>query len=154
MPSATTDSSRPLVRVGLRYLRRHPWQTALMILGVMLGVAVMVAIDLANAAASRAFDLSTDAIAGKATHQIVGGPTGLDEAIYTRLRVEGGVRLAAPVVTDYVSSPQLGDRPIQLLGVDPFAEAPFRSYLLTGNAARATASGARRRRMLRPRPRR
>ncbi len=141
MPSATTDSSRPLIRVGLRYLRRHPWQTALMILGVMLGVAVMVAIDLANAAASRAFDLSTDAIAGKATHQIVGGPTGLDEAIYTRLRVEGGVRLAAPVVTDYVSSPQLGDRPIQLLGVDPFAEAPFRSYLLTGNAARATGFG-------------
>ena len=129
------------MRVGLRYLRRHPWQTALMILGVMLGVAVMVAIDLANAAASRAFDLSTDAIAGKATHQIVGGPTGLDEAIYTRLRVEGGVRLAAPVVTDYVSSPQLGDRPIQLLGVDPFAEAPFRSYLLTGNAARATGFG-------------
>ena len=137
----TTVAARPLTRVGLRYLRRHPWQTALMIVGVMLGVAVMVAIDLANAAASRAFDLSTDAIAGKATHQIVGGPTGLDEAIYTRLRVEGGVRLAAPVVTDYVSSPQLGDRPIQLLGVDPFAEAPFRSYLLTGNAARATGFG-------------
>ena len=112
-----------------------------MILGVMLGVAVMVAIDLANAAASRAFDLSTDAIAGKATHQIVGGPTGLDETIYTRLRVEGGVRLAAPVVTEYVSSPQLGDRPIELLGVDPFAEAPFRSFLLTGNAARATGFG-------------
>ena len=48
---------------------------------------------------------------------------------------------AAPVVTDYVTSPQLGDRPIQLLGVDPFAEAPFRSYLLTGNAARATGFG-------------
>jgi len=73
----TTVSARPLIRVGLRYLRYHPWQTALMIVGVMLGVAVMVAIDLANAAASRAFDLSTDAIAGKATHQIVGGPTGL-----------------------------------------------------------------------------
>ena len=58
-------SARPLVRVGLRYLSRHPWQTALMVVGVMLGVAVMVAIDLANAAASRAFDLSTEAIAGK-----------------------------------------------------------------------------------------
>jgi putative ABC transport system permease protein len=129
------------MRVGLRYLRHHPRQTALMIIGVMLGVAVMVAIDVANAAASRAFDLSTDAIAGKATHQIVGGPTGLDEAIYTRLRIEGGVRLAAPVVTDYVTSSQLGDRPIQLLGVDPFAEPPFRSYLLTGNAVRATGFG-------------
>ena len=90
----------------------------------------MVAIDLANSAASRAFDLSTDAIAGRATHQIIGGPAGLDEAVYTRLRTEGVPVAAAPIVTDYVTSPQLGGRPIQLLGVDPFAEAPFRSYLV------------------------
>lgn len=133
---------RPLVRIGLRTLARHPWQTVLMIFGIMLGVAVMVAIDLANAAASRAFDLSTDAIAGKATHQIVGGPGGVDEAVYTRLRVEEGVRPAAPIVTAYVTSPQLGDRPIQLLGVDPFAEGPFRSYLVSGDAGRAVGFGA------------
>jgi putative ABC transport system permease protein len=120
---------RPLLNAGWRYLLRHPGQTVLMVLGIALGVAVMVAIDLANSAAARAFDLTTDSVAGRATHQIVGGPAGLDEAIYTRLRVEGGVELAAPVVSAYVSSPQLGDRPIQLLGVDPFAEAPFRSYL-------------------------
>jgi len=109
-----------------------------MILGIALGVAVMVAIDLANSAASRAFDLSTDAIVGRATHQIIGGPAGLDEAVYTRLRRAGAVDAAAPVVTGYVTSPQLGDRPIQLLGVDPFAEAPFRSYLVTS----ATGSAA------------
>ena len=121
---------RPLLNAGWRYLLRHPWQTVLMVLGITLGVAVMVAIDLANSAAGRAFDLTTEAVAGRATHQIVGGPAGLDEATYTRLRVEGGVELAAPIVTDYLTSPQLGDRPIQLLGVDPFAEAPFRSYLV------------------------
>lgn len=121
--------NRTLSNVGWRTLLRHPWQTMLMILGIALGVAVMVAIDLANAAASRAFDLSTDAIAGRATHQIIGGPAGLDEAVYTRLRTEGAWAAAAPVVTDYVTSPQFGSRPLQLLGVDPFAEAPFRSYL-------------------------
>ncbi len=131
--------NRTLVNVGWRYLLRHPWQTALMILGIALGVAVMVAIDLANSAASRAFDLSTDAIAGRATHQIIGGPAGLDEEVYVQLRA-AGVRDAAPVVTDYVTSPQLGNRPLQLLGVDPFAEAPFRSYL-TGNSG---AQGQRR----------
>ncbi len=136
--------NRALRNVGWRYLRRHPWQTALMILGIALGVAVMVAIDLANSAASRAFDLSTDAIAGRATHQIIGGPAGLDEAVYTRLRTAGVPVAAAPIVTDYVTSPQLGSRPIQLLGVDPFAEAPFRSYLApSGNgAAEAETSGA------------
>ncbi len=121
--------SHALRNVGWRYLLRHPWQTALMVVGITLGVAVMVAIDLANSAASRAFDLSTDAVAGRATHQIIGGPAGLDEALYARLR-GAGVQAAAPVVTDYVTSPQLGGRPIQLLGIDPFAEAPFRSYLV------------------------
>ena len=121
--------NRALRNIGWRYLLRHPWQTGLMILGIALGVAVMVAIDLANSSASRAFDLSTDAIAGRATHQIIGGPAGLDEAVYARLRTEGHLAAAAPIVTDYVTSPQLGGRPIQLLGVDPFAEAPFRSYL-------------------------
>jgi putative ABC transport system permease protein len=121
--------SRPLRNVGLRHLFRHPWQTVLMILGITLGVAVVVAIDLANAAAAQAFDLSTDAIAGRATHQVIGGPAGLDEAVYARLRTEGGGVLAAPVLADYIESPQLGRRPLQMLGVDPFAEPPFRSYL-------------------------
>jgi putative ABC transport system permease protein len=113
-------------------LLRHPWQSVLMIVGIMLGVAVVVSIDLANTSASRAFELSTQAITGRATHQITGGPDGLDEAIYTRLRREGITRESAPIVTEYVSSPQLGDRPLQLLGVDPFAEPPFRSYLDSG----------------------
>lgn len=130
--------SGTLFRVGWRYLVRHPWQTVLMIVGIMLGVSVMVAIDLANSAASRAFDLSTASLTGKATHQIVGGPAGLDEAVYTRLRLSGLPMPSAPVVADTITSPQLGDRPIQLLGVDPFVEAPFRSYLVaeqTGSVA-------------------
>src|SRR5512138_3246880 len=75
-----------LWRTGWRYLRRHPWQSALMIIGIMLGVAVAVAVDLANASAARAFELSTTAITGKATHAITGGPAGIDENVYTRLR--------------------------------------------------------------------
>src|SRR5688572_23571628 len=122
-------TARSLWRIGWRGLIRHPLQTALMILGITLGVAVVVAIDLANASASRAFDLSVESIAGRATHQITGGPTGLDEEVYVKLRRAGVVDSAAPVVSEYVTSPQLGDRPIRLLGIDPFAEAPFRSYL-------------------------
>ena len=128
----TAFASRTLWNIGLRYLLRHPWQSVLMVLGITLGVAVAVAVDLANASATRAFDYSTDSVTGRATHQIVGGPQGLDEALYVELRRQGldtdGI-LAAPIVSDYVYSPQLGDRPFQLLGVDPFAEAPFRNYL-------------------------
>jgi putative ABC transport system permease protein len=126
-------TSRPFWNIGWRGLIRHPLQSALMILGITLGVAVVVAIDLANASASRAFDLSIESVAGRATHQITGGPSGLDEQIYTDLRRAGVVNAAAPIVSEYVSSAQLGDQSINLLGIDPFAEAPFRSYLSGGN---------------------
>ena len=84
-----TFASRTLWNIGWRYLLRHPWQSALMVLGITLGVAVAVAVDLANASATRAFDYSTDSVAGRATHQIVAGPQGLDEALYVTLRREG-----------------------------------------------------------------
>jgi putative ABC transport system permease protein len=127
-------ASRTLWNVGWRSLLRRPWQSVLMILGIALGVAVVVAVDLANASARQAFTYSTDAVAGRATHQIVAGPQGLDETVYVDLRRAGAVDAGAdyataPIVTEYVTSPELGGQPIQLLGVDPFAEPPFRDYL-------------------------
>ncbi len=118
-----------LWNVGWRYLLRRPWQSVLMVLGIALGVAVMVAIDLANASASQAFELSTQAVTGKATHQITGGPDGIDEKLYTGIVTKNLAGYAAPVITETVSSPQLADQPLDLLGIDPFVDSPFRSYL-------------------------
>ena len=112
-----------------RHAWRRPTQSIFFIIGVGLGVAMIVAIDLANGAANRAFMLSTEAVAGKATHQIVGGPSGLDEGIYVALRQQLGYRLSAPVVEGYVVAQELDGQPMRLLGVDIFAEPPFRSYL-------------------------
>ncbi|MGD1991588.1 MAG: ABC transporter permease [Anaerolineae bacterium] len=122
-------ASRTLWNVGWRSLLRRPWQSVLMVLGIALGVAVVVAVDLANASARQAFTYSTDAVAGRATHQIVAGPQGLDQAVYVDLRRAGAVDAAAPIVTEYVTSPELDGQPVQLLGIDPFAEPPFRDYL-------------------------
>lgn len=129
---ATVPSST-LWRTSWRYLRHRPWQTVLMIIGIALGVAVAVAIDLANVSASRAFDLSATAVTGNATHDIAGGPNGIDETLYVRLRQQA-VAPSAPVIVEYVASPELGGAPLQLLGIDPFAEAPFRSYLFAQGA--------------------
>jgi len=118
-----------LALVGWRYLSGHAWQTLLMILGIALGVAVIVAVDIANASAVRAFSLSTEAIAGKATHQITGGVNGLREEVYSDLKRKGMDVAMAPVVGAFVSSPQLGERPLQLFGVDPFVDGQFRNYL-------------------------
>ncbi|HZG66173.1 MAG TPA: FtsX-like permease family protein [Herpetosiphonaceae bacterium] len=121
-----------LLRTSLRYLLRHPWQLGLSILGVALGVAVVVAIDLANSSASRAFAVSTETVTGRATHQVIGGATGLDETLYPRLAAPG-LRAKAPLVEGYVAVPETaggaGGPPLRVLGVDPFAEAPFRAFL-------------------------
>jgi putative ABC transport system permease protein len=133
--SGKTWAPATLWKVGWRYLRIHRWQSFLMILGIALGVAVVVSIDLANASASRAFELSTETVTGRTTHQVDGGAQGLPEELYTRLRREGVVSQAAPVISVYTTSPQLGDRPLQLLGIDPFADSPFRSFLGETKAA-------------------
>lgn len=117
-----------VLKVGWRYLLRHPWQTGLLILGITLGVAVMVSIDLANASASTAFDISTDAISGRATHQIIGSPTGFSDNVYLDLVRSGVVENLTPVIVTTVYSEQLDNRPFSLLGVDPFSEGPFRNY--------------------------
>ena len=136
-----------LWRASRRYLARHPAQIGLATLGVALGVAVVVAVDLANASATRAFALSTEAVTGRTTHQVLGGPGGLPDDAYRRLVLEAGIERAAPVVEEDVTVAGLADsgrgtgpggaprgRLLPLLGVDPFAERPFRPYLASGGA--------------------
>jgi len=108
---------------GLRYLRRHPAQGLLAVLGISLGVAVVVAVDLAVGSAEQAFLLSAQAVTGRATHQITGGPRGVDEALYPRLRMEMGMRGSAPVIDAFARLPDFDGMAVRLLGVDPVADA-------------------------------
>jgi putative ABC transport system permease protein len=121
-----------LWRVVLCSIRRRPFQSALFTLGVALGVAMIVAIDLANTSALRSFELFTESIAGRTTHQITGGPSGLPDDLYRQIRVDLGLKNAAPVVTAYAQALELDNQPLRVFGIDPFAEAPFRGYLRLG----------------------
>jgi len=112
-----------LSRASHRYLLRHPWQLVLAILGIALGVAVVVSVDLANESVHRAFDLSVQVVAGDSTHQIIGGPSGLDETLYAQLRVELGMRDSAPVIDIYGKTRA---STLHVVGIDPLAEVPFR----------------------------
>jgi putative ABC transport system permease protein len=135
-----------LYRAFWRYYKRHPWQLALAALGVTLGVAVVVAVDVASGSARRAFLLSAEAVTGRATHVIEGGPAGMADSVYAALRVRHGIDSIAPVVDRYVRVTAAGDigphaagepslrsrRIVRLLGIDPFAERPFRPYITPG----------------------
>src|SRR5437899_198872 len=155
-----------LARLAARQLRSHPWQLGLAILGIALGVAVAVSIDLANGSALRAFALATEAVSGRATHRSLGGPSGLPDDLYRRLRVDVGVRRAAPIVdgdvavagrgADVAAADRAGDVPsaagagneaasgrvgrsLHLLGIDPFVDGDCRPYL--GSDDRREARG-------------
>ncbi len=130
-----------LWRVVLRSIWRRPLQSVLFVAGVALGVAMIVAIDLANGSALRAFGLFTESIAGRTTHQITGGPGGLPEDLYRQIRIDLGVRNSAPVVDAYTQALELDKQPLRLFGVDPFAEAPFRGYLTLGAGSSNTNIG-------------
>ncbi|MGB3018230.1 MAG: ABC transporter permease, partial [Ignavibacteria bacterium] len=118
-----------LTRSSLRYLIKHPWQFGLSILGIAMGVAIVVSIDIANHSSGKAFNLSMNAVAGKSTHQIIGTSEGIPDSIYFKLRVKEGLKNIAPVIESYVSIPDSGKKIFKLLGVDLFAERPFRDYL-------------------------
>jgi putative ABC transport system permease protein len=127
--------SRSLLLTGLRDLVRRPLHTGLMVLGVALGVAVVIAVDLANTSASRGFARSTEAVVGRTTHQVLGGPDGLDQEVLSRLRVEARVRRSAPVVDAYVFAVGLDRQPLRVLGLDVLSESPFRTHLSGGSLA-------------------
>ncbi len=121
-------------RASARFYTRNPWQLVLAIAGIAMGVAVVVAVDLANASARQAFRLSVDAVVGRATHEIVGGPGGLDQTWYRRLTVGAGVYPASPIVEGYASAHGLT---LHVLGIAPFAGIGVGQLGSRGGAAAA-----------------
>ena len=132
---------RTLPAATLRHLLRHPAQLALALVGLALGVGTIVAVDIATASAQRAFELSLQAVNGAATHQLTGGPGGIDEQLYVRLRREppagGEAPRYAPIASGYAT---LHDRTLELIGVDPLASAELAAG--TAAAGAGVAGGA------------
>jgi putative ABC transport system permease protein len=120
----------------LRRLRQEPLRSATTTIGVALGVAVVVAIRLTNASSLRGFETALNAVAGRASLEIVGSGVGIDETTIPDLAwlrdygdvtpvIEGDLTLAGPT------------RPretLRVLGVDILRDRSFRDYTLTDAA--------------------
>ena len=116
-----------LLRASARHLARHPWQVALSVLGIALGVAVVVSIDLASESARRAFALSAEAVtAGRRTRSSA-DPAASTSALSRACTRELGVHPVAPVVEGWVGvrgragpdAPAAGRRSVQRGAVPP-----------------------------------
>jgi len=118
-----------LWRARWRALLREPGQGALLILSLALGVAVVVAVDLVNAASRTAMASASAQLQGASTHRIEGPGGSLSLDAYGALRrawragtlLEGDVPVTgfAPLLEGRLTLPD--GSPLRLLGIDPFS---------------------------------
>lgn len=114
-------------------------RTITTVLGVALGIAVVIAIQLTNASSVRGFETALETVAGKTAIEIIGTGAGVDETVLPQLGwlrdygvispvIEGSAALVTRSVKDLNSRRQL--EAVKVLGVDILRDQPFRDYNL------------------------
>ena len=116
----------------VRALLRDRARSVVTVTGLTLGVAVVVAIRLANASSIRGFETALDVVAGRTSLEIVGAGVGVPE---TQLADLGWLRdfgRVSPVIDRIarVLAPDGTEHPMRVLGVDVLRDRPFRDYRL------------------------
>ncbi|WP_207062623.1 FtsX-like permease family protein [Motiliproteus sp. SC1-56] len=120
-----------VLRASGRHFRRHPWLPALALLGMVLGVAVVMGVEVTNQSARDNFRLANERLLGSATHRIEAEGT-IPESLLTSLVTELGVS-AAPLINRYL---RLGDAEgpvLQLLAFDSLQASRFRPDAVSGD---------------------
>ncbi len=112
----------------LRYLTQHRLLAVLNIASIALGVAVYLAIQIANHSANRAFAASVDVVAGKAELQVTAPASGLGDEVFPLVARQPGIAAATPLVRGLVTLPDFPGEYLDLLGIDIFSDGPFRTF--------------------------
>jgi putative ABC transport system permease protein len=112
---------RPAAKDRLRF--------ALTISGIAVGVATMAAIRLANASVLASFSDTVDFVAGKASITILPDGPGIPEETLARLAwLRGLGATLAPAITQTAAAGARDGEVVEVLGIDPLAEAGAREY--------------------------
>jgi putative ABC transport system permease protein len=113
------------------YLRRHLLRWTLTLAGIVLGVAVFVAMHSANRSIFNAFNQTIDRIAGATQLQVTAGEFGFGESVLETVQAVPEVGVAVPVIEAAVETTTAGQGSILLLGIDMTGDRSLRSYDLT-----------------------
>ena len=132
----------------LGHLRSNRLRAFVTFVAVGLGVAISLAIDLANATAVASFASSVNVVANHVNLQVLGVGRGFDERAIVRVQGIEGVRYASPAIEDsIVAGPHAGDpfsgEILRVLGIDtlrPLPQGGSTSASLPGDVG-AAASG-------------
>src|SRR5262252_10989274 len=112
---------RLFARLFLRPLCNEPVRTALAIFAVALGVAVVVAIDLAGVAATGSFRSSVETLTGDADFEVT-AVGGVPEQLVVRLAMLPYALRVRPRIEDYAVVADSGET-LPLIGLDLVADA-------------------------------
>ncbi|MFT4583357.1 MAG: putative ABC transport system permease protein [Gammaproteobacteria bacterium] len=106
-----------------RHLLKHPWQLGLAVLGIMVGVAVIVAIRLTQASAFDAFDTATRTTTASASHRIIGTRGWIEHDSLERIAQAFPDITLTPVIIRSLALPKYPNRGVVMLGIDPISRA-------------------------------
>ena len=110
------------------YVRKHLLRSVLTTAGIVLGVALLVAMQSANQSVMRSFNQTVDRIAGKAQLTVSAGDAGFGEEILERVQAVPEVRAAAPVIEAAADTGLAGQGKLLILAVDMTGDRSLRDY--------------------------
>jgi len=126
-------------RQVLRPWVRHPLLPGLNVLSIAVGVAVFLAIQVANRGALASFQNAVGIVAGRAELEVRGD---LPETVFPLVARVPGVKAATPLVEGIVTLPDEPGEYLRILGVDPFTGAELRAFDLEGVGGETLDLGA------------
>ncbi len=110
------------------YVRRHLARASLTTLGIVLGVAVFVAMYTANQAVLRGLEHTVDRVAGKTQLQVTAGDAGFPEDVLERVQAVPEVKVAVPVIEATLETGLTGQGNLLVLAVDMTGDRSLRDY--------------------------
>jgi putative ABC transport system permease protein len=122
-------TTQTLLRFNFKYYRRHTLLAVLCLVGISLGVGIVVAVELINDSALASFESSVDFLSGRATNSIISTFGRIDEKYFKQIWENPKVKAATPLIDVIANTLETDSEPIRFLGVDPFLDAPFRSWM-------------------------
>ena len=122
-------------------LRHAPGRTLLAVLAIALGVALGFSVYLINRVAADEVQGASRSLFGLADLAVQAPGAGFDEALFPALARLAGVVAASPVIEMQVRLPGR-DRPLKVVGIDPFRAAQMQPALVgTGRTASRQGQG-------------
>lgn len=133
-----------LWKFTFREMMTRPGRAALTLIGIVIGVASVVAVNLSTITTRRAYDEIFRSLAGRSDFEVVAeGQSSVPETLAASIEAVEGVEAVAPVCSRYTVL-QFGKKRLtaQILGINPEKDVHVRNYIFEKGESFETLSGA------------